>query len=184
MAHSALASACSHRPLPDGEHRPHTARSARSAQTEACDPAPSRRYRRFQSPWTQTALSLTPDTEERAVRPPMATNRPSSCARYSRPAARRSFPAGAAVDDRRTWIQSPAPASWLRPCSSLSVAAACPPFSPCSRSRTSAAHPRSPSTRPECIRSVRWSLRSEEHTSELQSQFHLVCRLLLEKKKN
>src|SRR5438309_11937538 len=38
--------------------------------------------------------------------------------------------------------------------------------------------------------SVRWrpspaslSPRSEEHTSELQSQFHLVCRLLLEKKK-
>src|SRR6266568_1811612 len=27
------------------------------------------------------------------------------------------------------------------------------------------------------------SLRSEEHTSELQSQFHIVCRLLLEKKK-
>src|SRR5689334_24850395 len=36
---------------------------------------------------------------------------------------------------------------------------------------------------------VRWrnaplpAERSEEHTSELQSQFHLVCRLLLEKKK-
>src|SRR6266568_5599620 len=30
---------------------------------------------------------------------------------------------------------------------------------------------------------VAWQ-RSEEHTSELQSQFHLVCRLLLEKKKN
>src|SRR5689334_24439923 len=29
----------------------------------------------------------------------------------------------------------------------------------------------------------RQALRSEEHTSELQSQFHLVCRLLLEKKK-
>src|SRR6266568_6880620 len=28
------------------------------------------------------------------------------------------------------------------------------------------------------------NVRSEEHTSELQSQFHLVCRLLLEKKKN
>src|SRR5689334_24847837 len=28
-----------------------------------------------------------------------------------------------------------------------------------------------------------FSPRSEEHTSELQSQFHLVCRLLLEKKK-
>src|SRR5689334_23390436 len=28
-----------------------------------------------------------------------------------------------------------------------------------------------------------FAMRSEEHTSELQSQFHLVCRLLLEKKK-
>src|SRR5438067_3382197 len=37
---------------------------------------------------------------------------------------------------------------------------------------------------------VRWpahrlaGVRSEEHTSELQSRFDLVCRLLLEKKKN
>src|SRR3989475_1163796 len=30
----------------------------------------------------------------------------------------------------------------------------------------------------------RWPRRSEEHTSELQSQSNLVCRLLLEKKKN
>src|SRR2546427_3626925 len=29
----------------------------------------------------------------------------------------------------------------------------------------------------------RWDRRSEEHTSELQSQSNLVCRLLLEKKK-
>src|SRR2546430_4491420 len=29
----------------------------------------------------------------------------------------------------------------------------------------------------------RWFTRSEEHTSELQSQSNLVCRLLLEKKK-
>src|SRR6202522_590568 len=29
-----------------------------------------------------------------------------------------------------------------------------------------------------------WSPRSEEHTSELQSPIHLVCRLLLEKKKS
>src|SRR2546429_4616304 len=28
-----------------------------------------------------------------------------------------------------------------------------------------------------------WPARSEEHTSELQSRLHLVCRLLLEKKK-
>src|SRR5438309_4672763 len=36
-----------------------------------------------------------------------------------------------------------------------------------------------------CARSsfCRPAKRSEEHTSELQSQFHLVCRLLLEKKK-
>src|SRR5688572_32488642 len=31
---------------------------------------------------------------------------------------------------------------------------------------------------------LRGRLRSEEHTSELQSQSNLVCRLLLEKKKN
>src|SRR2546429_5921636 len=30
---------------------------------------------------------------------------------------------------------------------------------------------------------VKFLLRSEEHTSELQSRLHLVCRLLLEKKK-
>src|SRR2546422_7905779 len=32
-------------------------------------------------------------------------------------------------------------------------------------------------------RSVAGARRSEEHTSELQSRLHLVCRLLLEKKK-
>src|SRR2546421_11859259 len=31
---------------------------------------------------------------------------------------------------------------------------------------------------------VQWFYRSEEHTSELQSRSDLVCRLLLEKKKN
>src|SRR2546427_6912923 len=36
--------------------------------------------------------------------------------------------------------------------------------------------------RSEIVRRVR--RRSEEHTSELQSQSNLVCRLLLEKKKN
>src|SRR5689334_24703485 len=49
----------------------------------------------------------------------------------------------------------------------------------CSRHSTSARATRrshsAPATRPS---------RSEEHTSELQSQFHLVCRLLLEKKKD
>src|SRR5690348_17694986 len=34
------------------------------------------------------------------------------------------------------------------------------------------------------LRGVDLQIRSEEHTSELQSPVHLVCRLLLEKKKN
>src|SRR5438309_5315464 len=38
--------------------------------------------------------------------------------------------------------------------------------------------------RPFVVRALTFTVpRSEEHTSELQSQFHLVCRLLLEKKK-
>src|SRR5260370_28350830 len=44
-----------------------------------------------------------------------------------------------------------------------------------------------PSLRPERTKSptsalAHWGLRSEEHTSELQSHLNLVCRLLLEKK--
>src|SRR5690625_6111613 len=38
-----------------------------------------------------------------------------------------------------------------------------------------------PATQPRCTPG---STRSEEHTSELQSRGHLVCRLLLEKKKH
>src|SRR2546429_2274753 len=34
------------------------------------------------------------------------------------------------------------------------------------------------------VTDCRLTVRSEEHTSELQSRLHLVCRLLLEKKKN
>src|SRR2546429_2621877 len=34
------------------------------------------------------------------------------------------------------------------------------------------------------VRKISAPARSEEHTSELQSRLHLVCRLLLEKKKN
>src|SRR2546429_6217841 len=39
-------------------------------------------------------------------------------------------------------------------------------------------------SRPASPGPSRWTERSEEHTSELQSRLHLVCRLLLEKKKN
>src|SRR2546422_7856042 len=43
------------------------------------------------------------------------------------------------------------------------------------------AHSPSPSRAPSVTAGSCW--RSEEHTSELQSRLHLVCRLLLEKKK-
>src|SRR5256885_3474834 len=43
----------------------------------------------------------------------------------------------------------------------------------------------SPTSRSGCVNgSGRSRMRSEEHTSELQSPCNLVCRLLLEKKKN
>src|SRR2546422_5349140 len=48
-------------------------------------------------------------------------------------------------------------------------------------SRNEAAEWRRPCAR-ACVTSA--GRRSEEHTSELQSRLHLVCRLLLEKKKN
>src|SRR3712207_7201007 len=49
--------------------------------------------------------------------------------------------------------------------------------SQCHRSSPNTVHTRNP---PYIVRSKR----SEEHTSELQSRQYLVCRLLLEKKKN
>src|SRR2546430_11758216 len=55
--------------------------------------------------------------------------------------------------------------SWLELCSSISPRS---PFRALPRSRN---------------RCSRYNMRSEEHTSELQSQSNLVCRLLLEKKK-
>src|SRR5437870_13058441 len=54
------------------------------------------------------------------------------------------------------------------------------------RTPSSRRSPSTPSTRRPCTRrssSRRRDRRSEEHTSELQSRGHLVCRLLLEKKK-
>src|SRR5258708_26840287 len=54
------------------------------------------------------------------------------------------------------------------------------PSSPASPLRTSAS---TASNAPAARKSRLKSSRSEEHTSELQSPDHLVCRLLLEKKK-
>src|SRR2546427_2228355 len=59
--------------------------------------------------------------------------------------------------------------------------------SPASRNRLVMARPMPrvpPVTTTVWSRKSNTALRSEEHTSELQSQSNLVCRLLLEKKKN
>src|SRR5438067_3526381 len=56
------------------------------------------------------------------------------------------------------------------------------PYTTLFRSRSPATSRASTSTA-RCAHSTRRSTRSEEHTSELQSRFDLVCRLLLEKKK-
>src|SRR2546422_3657093 len=50
------------------------------------------------------------------------------------------------------------------------------------RSSVSSARTRRPCTASACC-PISCRSRSEEHTSELQSRLHLVCRLLLEKKK-
>src|SRR5256884_6813247 len=58
------------------------------------------------------------------------------------------------------------------------------PYTTLFRSLGRAAAVFSPEVRASSSRSVeRRKPRSEEHTSELQSRLHLVCRLLLEKKK-
>src|SRR2546430_9558338 len=49
--------------------------------------------------------------------------------------------------------------------------------------RVAAPGPHSPGRLGELVRRLQRRVRSEEHTSELQSQSNLVCRLLLEKKK-
>src|SRR2546430_11535689 len=62
-----------------------------------------------------------------------------------------------------------------------------PSGSPSSTERTSLLphqHRLSASPAPLALPTPPATLRSEEHTSELQSQSKLVCRLLLEKKKN
>src|ERR1035438_10619951 len=73
---------------------------------------------------------------------------------------------------------------WRHPLRSPKAAAPC---SPDRRYATGDSPPtvdRPPSSGPWNCSSKRCRARSEEHTSELQSLRHLVCRLLLEKKNN
>src|SRR2546422_2877146 len=66
-----------------------------------------------------------------------------------------------------------------RPCAATSSESSAASTRP---ARRSSARPRSPAT-PGSDNCSSVEPRSEEHTSELQSRLHLVCRLLLEKKK-
>src|SRR5258705_4813666 len=58
------------------------------------------------------------------------------------------------------------------------------PYTTLFRSSARAAPGSGASTETSATGTSRFTSRSEEHTSELQSLRHLVCRLLLEKKKN
>src|SRR2546429_5423674 len=74
---------------------------------------------------------------------------------------------------RRDTTWTAAPASWSNAAYSIAL---CPP--PITTTSPPLKRPKSRCSE-ECETS---SGRSEEHTSELQSRLHLVCRLLLEKK--
>src|SRR5438270_6369928 len=67
---------------------------------------------------------------------------------------------------------------------SFGFAPTCSKYSSVSFRSQIAAQSRSSETLSRLASGFRASRRSEEHTSELQSQSNLVCRLLLEKKKN
>src|SRR5439155_6407318 len=72
-----------------------------------------------------------------------------------------------------------------RPMASLPISARviAPRFFTGTQRRRKSRRPQGKSSRIQA-NSINQSLRSEEHTSELQSRGHLVCRLLIEKKKN
>src|SRR2546422_5758211 len=75
----------------------------------------------------------------------------------------------------RDWSSDVCSSDLIRPCSSAAACRGTWPWRSSVACRSCTAPSRS-DTRPR-------ESRSEEHTSELQSRLHLVCRLLLEKKK-
>src|SRR5260370_29398244 len=74
------------------------------------------------------------------------------------------------------------PGSWPNPSAPCRRSKACP--SACAQARCTRCWARTGPANPPCsVCTVPARRRSEEHTSELQSHLNLVCRLLLEKKK-
>src|SRR5260370_30517804 len=73
-----------------------------------------------------------------------------------------------------------------RNCPAISAAASVPlisPFADTATTRSPVFAPQASATFFTLSAPISFSTRSEEHTSELQSHLNLVCRLLLEKKK-
>src|SRR5207248_11082227 len=85
-----------------------------------------------------------------------------------------SFPTRRSSDLRACWPTRPTGPPGPR---------ARPGRSPGARRSTTTSSGPSPTSRPASGRCGHRATRSEEHTSELQSPYDLVCRLLLEKKK-
>src|SRR5688572_32204897 len=81
------------------------------------------------------------------------------------------------------WPRSPGPAASCASPPATSTSTTSRPARSSGSSPSAAVARPAPTTRP-ARRSTSCAGRSEEHTSELQSQSNLVCRLLLEKKNN
>src|SRR3712207_7258269 len=79
---------------------------------------------------------------------------------------------------REVLMSTPPSAGDATPC----PVAITPTPKPCSRARRTAASTSAAPSATTTSAGCWWALRSEEHTSELQSRQYLVCRLLLEKK--
>src|SRR2546427_4410694 len=103
-------------------------------------------------------------------------------------------PGGGTAAPRALWLQPSGENNFpLRSAHSSRDKFFSPPGSPlrCDRKRCSPPVPRRPDHNKDAMGAnlvppkgvSSWPTRSEEHTSELQSQSNLVCRLLLEKKK-
>src|SRR2546425_5575741 len=90
-------------------------------------------------------------------------------------------PSSGPVGRRKPCVNPPAPYAARLSCKASKVESIARPPSDVSTGRNGVGWPPLPYTpRPRARRTAR----SEEHTSELQSLAYLVCRLLLEKKKN
>src|SRR2546429_1496064 len=84
------------------------------------------------------------------------------------------------------WMWSPSPEAAFSSCARSTLRRMNVPalnWRPSASKESSAASMGTDARRNRSVESV-LSVRSEEHTSELQSRLHLVCRLLLEKKKS